>query len=580
MDPRALRRHNPRSLQLRFHTQTAGVSLTAQQPEINIVRTAVEALAGVLGGTQSLHTNSMDEAMALPTEKAARIALRTQQIIANETNVAHVADPLGGSWYVEQLTDAMEAWPRRCSPTSTSSARDRCSRAASRGIEDNWFQGRIADSAYELERAINSGRRTVVGVSAYTEGNDSDALELLQITHEDEARQLKRLEQVRHDRDKRRGRGHPRCAAGGRRRSGGEPDAGVDRVGVGVRHARRGDGCPGRRLRAPRRGADDLAFPGRAAGVPRPRHELPAQHAPAPSASAPGTYPLGRRDARWRSLYVHEPARSPNAARWRGSLPRAAVARRADRRRSRRGVRRGDRRSPCVAVQRRGPATLAVSGGSTRTAHARRAGGDRPAVGPSSASGRSTSGSPPTATPTATPTQLDALPGTHHLMPVTAADLDAAAAGYAAGLPDRFDVVHLGMGPDGHTASWPPGDPVIERDEPVTSSQPYQGRVRMTLTPSGRQRAPAPASCSLTGADKAAARARLARGRRRRLSDRPRWSLQHDRRRSTPRRRGTARRGGRTVKLDVGCSIGFAAPFRATPGRADAVGHAAATASA
>ncbi len=93
---------------LRFHTQTAGVSLTAQQPEINIVRTAIEALAGVLGGTQSLHTNSMDEAMALPTQKAARIALRTQQIIAHETNVAHVADPLGGSWFVEELTDTME----------------------------------------------------------------------------------------------------------------------------------------------------------------------------------------------------------------------------------------------------------------------------------------------------------------------------------------------------------------------------------------------------------------------------------------------------------------------------------------
>ena len=100
-----------------------------------------------------------------------------------------------------------------------------------RGIEDNWFQGRIADSAYELERTINDGRRTVVGVSAFTEGNDSDALELLQITHEDEARQLKRLEQVRHDARRRRGRGHPRCAAVGRRRSRGQPDAGADRVG-------------------------------------------------------------------------------------------------------------------------------------------------------------------------------------------------------------------------------------------------------------------------------------------------------------------------------------------------------------
>src|SRR6056297_3972855 len=95
-------------MQLRFHTQTAGVSLTAQQPEVNIVRTAIEALAGVLGGTQSLHTNSMDEALALPTEKAARIALRTQQVIAHETNVTNVADPLGGSYFVEELTDEME----------------------------------------------------------------------------------------------------------------------------------------------------------------------------------------------------------------------------------------------------------------------------------------------------------------------------------------------------------------------------------------------------------------------------------------------------------------------------------------
>ena len=99
---------NERSMQLRFHTQTAGVSLTAQQPEVNLVRTAIEALAGVLGGTQSLHTNSFDEALALPTEKSARLALRTQQVIAHETRVTNVADPLGGSWYVEELTDEME----------------------------------------------------------------------------------------------------------------------------------------------------------------------------------------------------------------------------------------------------------------------------------------------------------------------------------------------------------------------------------------------------------------------------------------------------------------------------------------
>ncbi len=190
-----------RSMQLRFHTQTAGVSLTAQQPEVNIVRTAIEALAGVLGGTQSLHTNSMDEALALPTEKAARIALRTQQVIAHETNVAHVADPLGGSWFVEELTDEMERRAEELFAHLDDLGRGSMLEGCIRGIEDNWFQGRIGDSAYELERAFNEGRRPIVGVTGYTEGNDDDPLEILQITHEDEARQLKRLDRVRHDRD-------------------------------------------------------------------------------------------------------------------------------------------------------------------------------------------------------------------------------------------------------------------------------------------------------------------------------------------------------------------------------------------
>jgi methylmalonyl-CoA mutase, N-terminal domain len=190
-----------RSMQLRFHTQTAGVSLTAQQPEVNIVRTAIEALAGVLGGTQSLHTNSMDEALALPTEKAARIALRTQQVIAHETNVAHVADPLGGSWFVEALTDEME---RRAEELFAhidglggGSMLDGCIA----GIEENWFQGRIADSAYELERRFNAGERVIVGVNAFTEGNEETAIDILRITNEDEARQRKRLDGVRERRD-------------------------------------------------------------------------------------------------------------------------------------------------------------------------------------------------------------------------------------------------------------------------------------------------------------------------------------------------------------------------------------------
>jgi methylmalonyl-CoA mutase N-terminal domain/subunit len=186
-----------RSLQLRFHTQTAGVSLTAQQPEINIVRTAIEALAGVLGGTQSLHTNSMDEALALPTEKAARIALRTQQVIANETNVSHVADPLGGSYYVEALTDEVERQAEALFAELDAMGDGSMLEGAIRGVEENWFQSKIADSAYELERRLNSGRRITVGVNAFTEGNDESQIELLKITNEDESRQRKRLDEVR-----------------------------------------------------------------------------------------------------------------------------------------------------------------------------------------------------------------------------------------------------------------------------------------------------------------------------------------------------------------------------------------------
>jgi methylmalonyl-CoA mutase N-terminal domain/subunit len=192
---------DPRSMQCRFHTQTAGVSLTAQQPELNIARTAIEALAGVLGGTQSLHTNSMDEAMALPTEKAARIALRTQQIIANETNVAHVADPLGGSHYVEALTDEVERQAEEIFAHIEELGSGSMLEGAIKGIEENWFQGRITDSAFELERKVNEGRRIIVGVNAFTEGNEEEQIPLLRITNEDEQRQRKRLDAVRDRRD-------------------------------------------------------------------------------------------------------------------------------------------------------------------------------------------------------------------------------------------------------------------------------------------------------------------------------------------------------------------------------------------
>jgi methylmalonyl-CoA mutase, N-terminal domain len=190
-----------RSMQLRFHTQTAGVSLTAQQPEVNIVRTAIEALAGVLGGTQSLHTNSMDEAMALPTEKAARIALRTQQVIAYETNVAHVSDPLGGSYFVESLTDEVERQAEEIFALLDEMGKGSMLEGVIAGIEENWFQGKIADSAFEQEKLFNNGSRIIVGVNKFLEGNDDEQIDLLEITNEDETRQLKRLNNVRADRN-------------------------------------------------------------------------------------------------------------------------------------------------------------------------------------------------------------------------------------------------------------------------------------------------------------------------------------------------------------------------------------------
>jgi len=192
---------DPRSMQCRFHTQTAGVSLTAQQPEVNIARTAIEALAGVLGGTQSLHTNSMDEALALPTEKAARIALRTQQVIAHETNVAHVADPLGGSYYVESLTDEVERQAEEIFAHLESLGNGSLLEGVITGIEENWFQGRISDSAYDLERRLNAGQRITVGVNGFKDGNEEDQIQLLRITNEDELRQRKRLDSVRSDRN-------------------------------------------------------------------------------------------------------------------------------------------------------------------------------------------------------------------------------------------------------------------------------------------------------------------------------------------------------------------------------------------
>ncbi len=192
-----------RSLMCRFHTQTAGVSLTAQQPEINIARVALQALAGALGGTQSLHTDAYDEALALPTEKAARIALRTQQIVAHETGVANVADPLGGSAYVEWMTDEMERRATEIFDHLLELGGGSILEGVYEGIDNGYFVGQIADSAYRFEREVNDGTRIIVGVNAFTDGDDSDDgdSDLLRIEQDTEDLQLKRLTAVKQTRD-------------------------------------------------------------------------------------------------------------------------------------------------------------------------------------------------------------------------------------------------------------------------------------------------------------------------------------------------------------------------------------------
>jgi methylmalonyl-CoA mutase N-terminal domain/subunit len=188
------RARNPRSWLMRFHTQTAGVSLTAQQPELNIVRTAIEALAAVLGGTQSLHTNSFDEALALPTEHAVKIALRTQQVIAHETGVVNTIDPLGGSYYVEDLTNRLEA-----------EAYDYFERIRALGgvvpaIKENFFQREIADASFRYQREVEAGERVVVGVNRYEEPEER-AIEILEIDQALEAKQIERVRALRGRRD-------------------------------------------------------------------------------------------------------------------------------------------------------------------------------------------------------------------------------------------------------------------------------------------------------------------------------------------------------------------------------------------
>ena len=185
---------NPRSWLMRFHTQTAGVSLTAQQPEVNLIRTAIEALAAVLGGTQSLHTNSFDEALALPTEHAVRLALRTQQVIAHETGAVNTIDPLGGSYYVEHLTNELER-----------QAYDYFERIDKLGgvvpaIEENFFQREIAEASYRYQSEVEQKQRIVVGVNRY-ELNDEPEPELLRIDPALEQKQIERVQALRARRD-------------------------------------------------------------------------------------------------------------------------------------------------------------------------------------------------------------------------------------------------------------------------------------------------------------------------------------------------------------------------------------------
>jgi methylmalonyl-CoA mutase N-terminal domain/subunit len=186
---------DPRSWQLRFHTQTAGCSATAQQPENNIVRVAYEAMAAVLGGTQSLHTNSMDEVHALPTEKSAEIALRTQQVLAYETNVTNVVDPLGGSYFIEALTDEME---REAEAYFTQIAEYG---GVIEAIEAGFFQKEIAEASYRYQRSIESKDRVIVGVNAFAKEEESGDFERLRITQETEVQQARSVQDVRGNRD-------------------------------------------------------------------------------------------------------------------------------------------------------------------------------------------------------------------------------------------------------------------------------------------------------------------------------------------------------------------------------------------
>ena len=190
-----------KAMLMRFHTQTAGVSLTGQQPDNNIVRTAIEALAGVLGGTQSLHTNALDEVLALPSDHAAKVALRTQQVIAEETGVTNVIDPLGGSWFVESLTDEIERQAEEYfAQILEMGDDDTITSGLLRGIEDGWFMSEIADAAFDFQNRMEKGRFRMVGVNAHVDDDDDD-LDILRISNELGQQQSDRVAAVRARRD-------------------------------------------------------------------------------------------------------------------------------------------------------------------------------------------------------------------------------------------------------------------------------------------------------------------------------------------------------------------------------------------
>ena len=281
-----------RSLLMRCHAQTAGVSLTAQQPLNNVTRTAIEALAAVLGGTQSLHTNSFDEALALPTEEAVRVALRTQQVIAEETGVVHTADPLGGSYFVEALTDRMEeaayAYFAKIDELG----------GMVEAIKQNYPQREIADASFTYQQEVDSGQRIVVGVNGYTEGGEGQ-IETLRIDPALERKQIGRLRGGAHAPHRRRRGEHPGRAARGRRRRP-EPDVPADRLragprvggrdrgvaAAGVRHLHRDAGLLGARGNTlPAAMADQQAKDPSGRGQARPRRPRPRRQDHRPRAA-------------------------------------------------------------------------------------------------------------------------------------------------------------------------------------------------------------------------------------------------------------------------------------------------------